>query len=220
MDDIKNVYVLVYKRAEISAPWMSYSVERMKKDDIGSAVELINGYYRGWIHFEPFTAESFESHLSRIPGYGLDNVWVAEDGGEIIACAGLWDCSTLADFCYAREPLSWKAMGLVLRSLSRFTRVPRIAREGEYFKFHFLTDCAFDQGNPDCMKSLLSHINNVLLEEGRSSLVAMVDPEEPVFPLLKKRQLQIETWHLFDKSFDRPLPDFSPLYADIRDMIP
>jgi len=143
VDDIKNVYVLVYKRAEISAPSMSYSVERMKKDDIGSAVELINGYYRGWRHFEPFTAESFESHLSRIPGYGLDDVWVAEDGGEIMACAGLWDCSNLADFCYARELLSWKAMGLVLRSLSRFTRVPRIAREGEYFKFHFLTGCAF-----------------------------------------------------------------------------
>ena len=220
---IRTVEMPVYKRAKTSERSPSLSVERMKRDEIGPAVELINGYYRGWRHFEPFSPESFESHLAKIPGYGLENFWVAKEveggEGEVVACAGLWDCSTLAEFCYAREPLSWKAMGLVLRSLSRFTKVPKTVREGEYFTFHYLTDYAFDPRNLDGMQSLLSHLNNVLLEEGAEYLVAALEEEDPVFPLLKKRQPQIETTDLFVKSFGRPMPDFSPFYVDIRDMI-
>jgi ribosomal protein S18 acetylase RimI-like enzyme len=217
--DIKCIEMPVYKRAE---PSTSFSVERIKRDEIGSVVELINGRYQGCRHFWPFSAESFESHLTNIPGYGLDNFWVAkekEDEGEVVACAGLWDCSTLAEFCYAREPVSWKAMGLVLRSIARFTKVPKIVREGEYFKCHYLTDYAFDRRNPDGMDCLLCHLNNVLLEEGMEYFVAMLGPEDQIYPLLKKSQPQIETWHLFAKSFDRELPDFSSFYVDIRDMI-
>ena len=86
-------------------------------------------------------------------------------------------------------------------------------------KCHYLTDYAFDRRNPDGMESLLCHLNNVLLEEGRDAFVAMLEPEDQIYPLLKKRQPLIETWHIFAKSFDQPLPDFSPFYVDIRDMI-
>ncbi|MDF0591817.1 GNAT family N-acetyltransferase [Candidatus Methanocrinis natronophilus] len=230
MAEVRSIAIPTYKRAKTSERSTGLSVERMKRDEIGPVVELINGYYRGWRPFEPFSPESFESHLSRIPGYGLENFWVAKEGvvgeerkrdeGDIVACAGLWDCSTVADFCYAREPLSWKAMGLVLRSLSRFTKVPKkIVREGEYFRFHYLTDYAFDRRNTAGMENLLSHLNNVLLEEGWEYFVACLEERDPVFPLLKRRQPQIETWHLFAKSLDRPMPDFSPFYVDIRDMI-
>jgi len=218
--DIKCVEMPVYKRAE---PSTGFSVERIKRDEIDSLVELINGCYQGFRHFSPFSAESFESHLASIPGYGLENFWVAKDEekneGGVVAYAGLWNCSTLAEFCYTREPISWKVMGLVLRSLARFTKVPKIAREGEYFQCHFLTDYAFDRRNPDGMESLLCHLNNILLEDGREAFVAMLGPEDPILPLLKKRLPQIETWHLFAKSFERRLPDFSPFYVDIRDMI-
>ncbi len=220
--DIKSVAMPVYKRAE---PSSGFSVERMTRDEIWSVVELINGRYRGWRHFSPFSPESFESHLASISGYGLDNFWVAKDneekeeGGRIVACAGLWDCSTLAEFCYTREPVSWKAMGLVLRAIARFAKVPKIVREGEYFKCHYLTDYAFDRRNPDGMEFLLCYLNNVLLEEGMEYFVAILEPDDPVFPHLKKRQPQIETWHLFAKSFDRTMPGFSPFYVDIRDMI-
>lgn len=222
---INTVEMPVYKRAKTSDRSPRLLVERMKRDEIGPAVELINGYYRGRRHFEPFSPESFESHLAKIPGYGLENFWVAkekgddEGEGDIVACAGLWDCSTLAEFCYAREPLSWKAMGLVLRSLSRFTKVPKTVREGEYFTFHYLTDYAFDRKNPGGMENLLSHLNNVLLEEGGEYFVACLEEGDPVFPLLKRRQPQIETTDLFVKAFGRPMADFRPFYVDIRDMI-
>ena len=222
VSDIKNVEMPIYKRMEPSA---SFSMERIKEGEIGSVVELINDYYRGCRHFLPFSADGFASHLQSIPGYGLENFWVSkekgddEGEGDIVACAGLWDCSTLAEFCYAREPLSWKAMGLVLRSLSRFTKVPKTVREGEYFRFHYLTDYAFDRKNPGGMENILSHLNNVLLEEGREYFVACLEEGDSVFPLLKRRQPQIETTDLFVKSFDRPMADFRPFYVDIRDMI-
>lgn len=46
------------------------------------------------------------------------------------------------------------------------------------------------------------------------------DPNDDFLAIMKKIKPQLETWSIFAKSFDGDLPDFSPYYIDIRDMIP
>jgi len=92
-------------------------------------------------------------YLEKNPGYGLENFWVAAYQGRMVAFAGLRDCSTIAEFCYTREPASWKAMGIICELLGRFGKVPKLVKQGEYFQFHYLADCAFDHQHPEAMKS-------------------------------------------------------------------
>ena len=116
---------MIYRKVGIS---QEYSIENPGREDLQEVAHLINKYNKSYAHFSPFTAESFEAYVSGIPAYGLNNFWVAKKGGEILACAGLWDCSYFADLYYAREPAAMKAMGRIFSLLGRLIKLPNIPR--------------------------------------------------------------------------------------------
>lgn len=214
--EVKTCSMSLYKKENLS---LDISFERIQKSEVDAAVGLINNHYNGYSHFCPYTAESLEALIEKIPDYGLDNFWVAKDKGRIVACAGLWDSSALAEICYAIEPASWKIMAIVFDFLGRFTKLPKIPKEGKYLHFDYLTNYAFDRQYPEAMQSLLGHMNNTLLEKGIGGLVIALDPEDPIFEPIKTRQPQIETTFVFAKSLKGTLPEFRPFYLDIRDMV-
>ena len=45
---------------------------------------------------------------------------MAKEEGCIVACAGLWDSSVLAEVYYAREPLELKIMGKLFGLLGQY----------------------------------------------------------------------------------------------------
>ncbi|HWQ20965.1 MAG TPA: GNAT family N-acetyltransferase [Methanotrichaceae archaeon] len=213
----KSPEILTYKKADISP---KISIKQADKKDIPDAVSLINDYNKGRMHFVPYTAESFESNAGKIPGYGLENFWIAsKDGGEIVACAGLWDCSTMGDLYYAREPLMWKVMGGLFGFLNHFTRMPKIAAEGEHFRLSYITDHAFQPAAPEAMSELIGHLNNISLEAGKLCIFSLLDPQDRVIDIMKKFKPQIEEWHVYAKPFEGALPQFNPFYVDMRDTV-
>ncbi|AKB80403.1 acetyltransferase (GNAT) family protein [Methanosarcina horonobensis HB-1 = JCM 15518] len=218
MRSIKFPAVSTYKKLDIPP---EYSIKLVDKKEIGDAAGLINEYNSGYIHFIPFTDQIFESHLEFIPGYGPENFWEVRDKeNKIAACAGLWDSSELAHLYYAREPTAMKVMKLVFGALSHITKVPKFPAEGEHFRILYVVDYAFDGRQPDAMLALLKHLNNISIDRRQDFLMAVTDPEDDLLAVVKKLKPQIETWHVFAKSFEGGLPTFSPFYVDIRDMIP
>lgn len=196
-----------------------FKIERINKNEIRDAVNLINDYNSGHEHFIPFTPEIFESYIKRIPAYGLENFWVVKDNGKIIACAGLWDCSVLQKMCYTKEPFMWKVMSGIFRFLSLFGKMPKIPAEGEYFKVHYIADHAFQQNRPDAMLNLIRHLNNVLFDMKRDFFGTQLDPADPLFEILKKFNPQIESLSVYAKTFERELPEYTSFYGDIRDAV-
>ena len=207
----------VYKEAKIPE---GFRIDRLRYEDLPEAVALLNSYNAGYMHYESHTPESFLSRLNAIPGYGQGNYWVVRDRGRIVACAGLWDSSSLWEMCYAREPFRWKLAGGIMRLLEKFTRVPKIPAEGEYFKVQNIADHAFDSGYADGMRALLGHLNNHLLENGRNFFVEILDESDPQFKIIEELKPQIETWEIYAKPLQGKLTGFSPFSVDIRDMIP
>jgi ribosomal protein S18 acetylase RimI-like enzyme len=205
-----------YKKVNIK---QKFEIERINKNDIPDVVRLINDYYTGRAHFVPYTSESFESYVDGIPAYGLENFWVVKDEGNVVACAGLWDCSVLGDMCYTKEPLIWKVMRGVFGFLSLFGKMPGIPAEGEYFKGYYVADHAFKPKSSDAMSNLIGYFNNIVFDAKRDFFVAQLDPNDPLFGLIKKFKPQIDTWYIFAKAFEGELPELSPLYIDIRDCI-
>jgi ribosomal protein S18 acetylase RimI-like enzyme len=205
-----------YKKVNIK---QKFEIERINKNDIPDVVRLINDYYTGRAHFVPYTSESFESYVDGIPAYGLENFWVVKDEGNVVACAGLWDCSVLGDMCYTKEPLIWKVMRGVFGFLSLFGKMPGIPAEGEYFRGYYVADHAFKPKSSDAMLNLIGYFNNIVFDAKRDFFVAQLDPNDPLFGLIKKFKPQIDTWYIFAKAFEGELPELSPLYIDIRDCI-
>lgn len=216
--DIKTSAIATYKKSDVSP---KYLTKPINKKDFNEVVGFINKYYSRFSHFVPFTGQSFEARLKFIPSYGSENFWVTKDeDNKIIACAGLWDNTKLANLYYAREPKIMKIMGSVLGALSYITKVPKIAAEGEYFNLLYIVDYAYDNERPDALLSLLKYLCNSSIDKRQDYLMTVLDPEDPIFEVMRKLKPQIETWSIFAKSFERNLPSFSPFYVDIRDMIP
>ena len=169
----------------------------------------------------PLLRESFEEYVNAIPAYGLDNFWVAKDGEKVVACAGLWDSSQLANLYYAKEPMSLKAMGIIFRVLGRLTKLPNIPSEGEHFNLSFAGQlCVPFRKSTEAMHELIKFLNNRLLESGIDCLLVVLDSVEPAFEIVKKHQPQTEVWWVYAKSLNGELAKFSPFYVDVRDLIP
>jgi GNAT superfamily N-acetyltransferase len=218
MRDINMLGIATYKKFEISP---KYSIKPIDKKEIADAVGFINEHNSGFIHFMPFTAQTFEARLKAVPWYGSENFWMARGGdNKIVACAGLWDSSKLADLYYAREPAAMKIMGSIFGVLSHITKVPKITVEGECFKFLYIADYAFDKKQPEAMLALFKHLSNLSIDLKQDYLMTATDPEDNFLAVMKKLKPQIDIWSIFAKSFEGDLPIFSPFYNDIRDMIP
>jgi len=216
MRDIKICAISAYKKAKIE---QRFKIERINKGDMGEAVSLINEYYAGRAHFVPYTPESFESYVNRIPAYGLENFWVVKEEGKIVACAGLWDCSVLQTMRYTREPFMWKVMNGIFGFMRLFTKMPRIPAEGEYFKVHYINDHAFKPESSEAMFNLIGHFNNILLDARRDFFGGMIDPDDALLGVVKKFSPQIESMAVYAKSIEKELPEFGAFYGDLRDAI-
>jgi ribosomal protein S18 acetylase RimI-like enzyme len=214
--EIKICGISVYKKVAIA---QKYKIERINKNEIRDAVNLINEYHSGRMHFAPYTPESFESYISRIPSYGLENFWVVKENGTIVACAGLWDCSVIQKMCYTKEPVMWKVMRGIFGFLSLFSKMPKIPAENEYFKVHYIADHAFRKNSSDAMLNLIGHFNNFLFENKREFFGTQLDSDDPMFEIIKKYRPQIESVLVYAKAFEKELPKFSSFYSDTRDAI-
>jgi ribosomal protein S18 acetylase RimI-like enzyme len=214
--EIKTPVIPTYKKLDISS---EYSIKPVDKKEIGGTVDLINEYNSGFVHFLPFSVQSFEEHLKAIPWYGLENFWVVRDNNKIVACAGIWDNSKIGDLYYAREPSLLKVMRSVFGVLGHITQVPKITAEREYLKLFYIADYAFDKRQPEAMLALLKRLINLSIDMKQDYLITAMDKDDDFLAVMKKLKPQIETWSIFAKSFEGDLPVFSPFYIDIRDMI-
>jgi N-acetylglutamate synthase-like GNAT family acetyltransferase len=206
-----------YKKANIED---KFTIERVDKRDIIEVVNLINDYYRECILFVPYTSESFESHLNEIPAYGLENFWVVKENGKIIACAGLWDYSSLARICIAKAPLMFEVKRGYIRFLSLFMKMPKIPAKAKYFKPCYITDHAFESKRPHAMSSLIAFFNNILLDNKRYFFGVALDQSDPMFEIIRQFKPRIDTFDVFIKALKGNLPNPSHFYLDFKDMVP
>ncbi|MBN1236083.1 MAG: GNAT family N-acetyltransferase [Methanotrichaceae archaeon] len=202
--------LMVYKKAVISH---EYSIENPGREDLQEVALLVNEYNKSRTHFSPFTAESFEAYVNGIPAYGLNNFWVAKRGDEIMACAGLWECSYFADLYYFREPAAMKAMGRIFAAMGRLIKLPKIPLEGAHFNFRLIANHAFNPDYPEAMQDLVGFLSNRLLEARVDCLLHVVSPEDMSFAIIKGMKPQIEKWSVHVKGLNGGDANISSFYG-------
>ena len=160
--------------------------------DIDRCVELINATHRSLDLFRPYTNDFLESRLDDlfwgpkppfVPHvYDWTNMFVLEEAGEILACAGLWDRGN-----DVREV--W---------FNRVTGEERIED----------TACAMDTGHapgrPDALARLLEHLAHATSELGRSSLSVALEFLPEVAAECRWAQMSVETRKMESMMFSSP----------------
>lgn len=176
-------------------------VRKASRDDVDASVALINRTHEGTDLFRPYTAEFLENRLDEgfwgarpaqwQPVYNWDDYYVFEEGGRIVACAGLWDRGR-----DMRERWRHKGTG-----------------EERIVSATALMDFGFAEGCEDAMARLVEHLAAVTHRLGRDDLLAPLQclPEvasrvEHLQPVAETRALQ---WRMAEPKVTRPYTDLA-----------
>lgn len=131
--------------------------------DTGSCIELINGTHQGLDLFRPYSEEYLRGKLgdpcggptpeSRTAVYSMQDYYLLEEGGRIVACAGLWDKGR-----HVRE--AWRH---------------EVSGERRVVESTALLDFGFADGREDAMAQLIGYLIGVSDGLGRDQLVAPLE---------------------------------------------
>jgi ribosomal protein S18 acetylase RimI-like enzyme len=171
-----SVTVLQYPAREFAGD--RSGIRKAVHDDIPRCVALINRTHRGHDLFRTYTEEFllerladgyWGSHLDRWFGpdrhwsvYGLSDFYVVEEGGKVVACAGLWD------------------RGRDIRDRWRHTRTG----EEKVVEVTAVLDIGFARGHAQAMAKLLGFFVGETNRLGRDFLTVPLDRFPRVASLL------------------------------------
>jgi hypothetical protein len=191
------VTVLQYPASSHATP----GVRPARVDDLRRCVDLVNRTHAGRDLFRPYTLPSLQERLDAglIEGmrtrerrpYSLDDVYVLERGGEIVACGGLWD----------RGRDVWE----------RWRH--RATGEEHVIAVTSLLDYGFDDGAPGALAALIEHLVGITHDLRRDYLVAPLEALPEVATLLASHDPVPETRYLQWRA-ERP-PLTAPAHLDL-----
>lgn len=116
-------------------------------DDLQRIADLTNSTWKKYELFEPRSGRDLQELISRTPGYSIDNLFLLEKEGEILACLGFWDWSQVIE----------------MKVIKLNTRMnPGLPRPGEVIKQMVLTPISFVR--PEYLIPVLKQINNLALQ--------------------------------------------------------
>lgn len=210
-DDVPGIEVFVVQYPSRPCDGDATGIRLASEPDISSCIELISRTHDTCDLFTPYTVETLRFQLDeRLRGrrpnwwgqlYGWQNYYVLEDGGRIVACAGLWDKGA-----NVRE--RWRLRSTGDEKLIETTAV---------------IDFGFAEGREDAMARLISYLIGESSRLARGYLAAPLQflPEvaerlEDHGPIPERRGL---LWRTFGDDFQQmpePDPPMTRPYSDLR----
>jgi len=180
-------------------------VRPIAEADLATCAELINRTHAGLDLFRPYGVESLKNVLDegvwgerpawRKPVYDWADVFVLEEDGQVIACAGLWD------------------RGRDMREVWRSE-----TGEGERrVEAGAVLDAGCAEGREDALARLIRHLNGLCAERGRTDLMVDLEHLRAVAAALSDLNPRIESRTLEWSPFGPPAPaTLGECFIDLR----
>ena len=182
-DEVPGMPVPVLQFPAKAAP-SADGVRTAREDDLTRCAELINRTHAGRDLFRPYTREFLRERLNVgleeigqpfwTPPYALSDLYVFERGGEIVACAGLWD----------------RGRDMRERWQHRETGEERVVSATA------LLDFGYADGQEDALAALIEHLIGVTHALGRDYLLAPLETQPRVAELLRAHDAVPEVRYL------------------------
>ena len=184
-------------------PKTRYRIETAREEDIPEIVDLLNHHYRDHNFAVRFTADTFRAMLSASLDYGIDDFFVAREGGEMVAVAGLWDQGRSKKIVLLElHPVLavlFRLAALVIRLLHIPLKVPRI---GEPISSLYIRHGAVREGKKDAFRDLVHWISARIGRRPEGKRLIFAAAHEKDDRLWKRSTVrQGSKFHLFYQAF-------------------
>ncbi len=185
-------------------PSAAVGVRPIAEGDLVVCAEMINRAQAGLDLYRPYGPESLKSVLDEgvwgersrwhRPVYGWSDVFVLEEDGRLVACAGLWDRG--------------RDMREVWRSQTGEERRVEVGA---------VLDAGCAEGREDALARLIRHLNSLCAERGRTDLIAGLEHLPEVRASLADLDPRIESRTLEWSPYGPPAPAaLGECFIDLR----
>jgi N-acetylglutamate synthase-like GNAT family acetyltransferase len=145
-----------------------FKIRTAEPDDLPGIADLTNSTWKNYELFEPRSGRDLEELICRTAGYSIDNLFLLEKEGEILACLGFWDWSQVIE----------------MKVIKLNTRMnPRLPRPGEVIKQMIITPISFVR--PEYLIPVLRQINNVALQRKIGYVYFICENDHPMLEAVK-----------------------------------
>jgi N-acetylglutamate synthase-like GNAT family acetyltransferase len=179
-DTVVMPAIAVYREMKVR---QEGNVRIMTVNDLPAVTRLLNDTWQKYELYEPVTAESLVALIERIPEYGMGDIQVLEEDGEITACLGIWDWSRVMEVTVNALNSKMEVMGLFMSLAGLITKVPSIPRPGSRLKQTALTQIGFK--DISALSTLLRHANNRAYQAGIQQIFCISSRKAPMLGALK-----------------------------------
>jgi hypothetical protein len=179
------------------------TIRQIGSEEWSKLSDLLNDTWRDYDLVEPTSAETLTQFVNRTPAYNLNNLFVVEDHGEILACLGFWDWGQIMKITLKARSLKMQGIGFLLNISRNFRSLPRIPKVGDTLKQWWLTPIGFK--DPKDLAILLRYLNNLALKRGIEQIFCICEHNHPLLTAMKGF-IHVDTaMHLYVKPFQQEL---------------
>jgi ribosomal protein S18 acetylase RimI-like enzyme len=214
--DCLRFSVMVYKPEKLQD---EASIRPMTPADVKDVVAMTNETYHDYDFYNPYTEQTFQEYIQRLPQDSQENILILKKGENIQACLGYWDYGKVIKERVEKLNTRLKAIALPIRFLGLFTKMPKIPKTGEALKQWYLFPMACKDAT--ALTELIKHVNNLALKNNITMLATALDDQSPLVSVLSKFRNVQTKMHFFTKPIRKqkiPLTKERKLYIDIANI--
>jgi hypothetical protein len=177
------------------------NIRQIGSEELSQVSDLLNDTWRDYDLVEPTSSETLTQFVNRTPGYNLNNLFVVEDHGEILACLGFLDWGQIMKITLKASSLKMQGIGFLLNISRNFRSLPRIPKMGDTLKQWCLTPIGFK--DPTYLTVLLRYLNNLALQRGIEQIFSICERNHALLSAMKGF-IHVDTaMHLYVKPFQQ-----------------
>jgi GNAT superfamily N-acetyltransferase len=170
----------IFKKMEVAHQG---TIRQIMSEELSKVSGLLNDTWGDYDLYEPTSAETLTQFVHGTPGYNLNNLFVAEDHGEILACLGFWDWGQIMKIILKARSLKMQGIGLLLNIARNFRSIPRIPEVGDTLKQWCLTPIGFK--DLKYLSVLFRYLNNLALQRGIEQIFSICERHHTLLGAMK-----------------------------------
>jgi len=191
-------------------------VRPLSREDLPAVAELIGHTWGSRELYEPVSAESLAPRFERTPALDLDDAFVLEAQGRILACVGYWDWSRITQVTVLHLNPRLREAAAPAREPDRGRAVPSVPSPGETLRQVMLTPVAFR--TQEALATLLRRVGRHAFARGARHLFCVCEPKDPLGEVVRALTPIGSALHLVVQPGQTSLPRDRPVAIDGIDL--
>jgi len=193
------------------------SVRRATIDDLPALADLLNSTWGSCDFYEPSTVAGLVKMSERVPGLGINNIFLMTRDGQMRASMGFWEMGKVMQMTVKSLSFKMLAAGAAIGAMRLFGPVPRPPRPGDVLHQASLTHMGYI--DVEDLSVLLRHVNNHVRAMGIGQIFYACEKSSPLTGITRGFVHIDSAMHLYIKPLRPGLnPGGGPVYITGLDL--